>query len=186
MLLIDNEIKFIGSDVHILLVLLEIELLGLLQTHFYTRFTEVFDECFTLRHTLVCTEEREFSCLTLFVIFTRHFGFRLRKEFGCEGILRTHEKLHTMFVFIEELIFAFWHRTTDNQRSTCIINQDRVHLIHNSVVVSALHEIHRTGGHIVAEVVETKLVVGTERDIARIGTTTLVGVRFVFVNTIYG
>ena len=56
-LLINNEIEFVGSDVHILLVLLEIELFGLLQAHFDTGFGQIFDECFGFRQTFECTEE---------------------------------------------------------------------------------------------------------------------------------
>ena len=90
-----------------------------------------------------------------------------------------------MLVFIIHLVFAFWHRTTDNQWSTRIVNQHRVHLIHDSVVVTALHEIHWAGSHIVAQVVKTELIIGTKCNIACVCTTTFIGVRFVFVDTIH-
>ena len=90
-----------------------------------------------------------------------------------------------MLVFVEELIFAFWYRTTDNQRSTCIINQHRVHLIHDSIVVTTLHEIHWASSHIITEVVKTEFVVSTEGDIASICTAAFVRVRTMFINTIH-
>ena len=36
--LVNNEVKWIGSNMHVLVLLLHIELLRLLQAHFYTRF----------------------------------------------------------------------------------------------------------------------------------------------------
>ena len=90
-----------------------------------------------------------------------------------------------MLVLIKKLIFAFWHRTTNNQWCTRIVNQHRVHLIHDGIIVSALYKIHRASSHIIAEVIETKLIVGTKRDIASIRTTTLIGVRTMFVDTVH-
>ena len=171
---------------HILLVLLHVELLSLLQAHFYARLTEVFDEGFALRHTLVCAEEREFACLTFLLVCTLHLRFSFDKELGSKGVLCANQKLYTVLVLIIHLVFTFWHRSTDNQWGTCIINQHRVHLIHDGIVMSALHQVHWACRHIITQVVKTKLVVSTKGNIACIRTATLIGVWFVLINTIYG
>ena len=43
LLLVDDEVERVGSYVHVLLLLLEVELFGLLQTHLDTRFAQELD-----------------------------------------------------------------------------------------------------------------------------------------------
>ncbi len=47
-----------------------------------------------------------------------------------------------------------------------------------------LHHVARCHRHIVAEIVETELIIGTECDITLIGCTTLRGVRLVLVDAV--
>ncbi len=49
----------------------------------------------------------------------------------------------------------------------------------------ALYQIERAGGHVVAQVVETKFVVGTEGDVGQIGLTTFFRIGAVLVDTIH-
>ena len=56
-LLVNDEIEFVGRDMHILLVLLEVELLCFLEPHFDSRLGEELDERLRFRHTLEGTEE---------------------------------------------------------------------------------------------------------------------------------
>ena len=49
----------------------------------------------------------------------------------------------------------------------------------------ALYQVARVGGHIITQVVETKLIVGTEGDVCHICLAALVGVRTMLVDTIY-
>ena len=81
-LLIDHEIEFVGRDMHVFLVLLEVELFGLLHTHSDPRFREVFDEGFGLRHTFERSEERQFPGFFLFLVRRPHFGLGFREQFG--------------------------------------------------------------------------------------------------------
>ena len=67
-LLVDDEVEFVGRDMHVLLVLLEVELLGLLHTHLDTRFGEEFNKSFALRHTLEGTEERQLTFFFHFLV----------------------------------------------------------------------------------------------------------------------
>ncbi len=184
--LVDDEIEFVGGDVHVLLVLLHIELFGLLQAHLDTRLAQILDQGFVFRHTLERTEQCQLARLALFLVRTAHLGFCLAEQFGGQRGLCAHKLLHTVLVLVEHLVLALGHRTADNQRRTCVVNQDGVHLINDGEVMSALHKVERRGSHIVTQIVETELVVGTERDVAVVSTAAFVAVGFVLVDTING
>ena len=49
----------------------------------------------------------------------------------------------------------------------------------------ALYQVARVGSHVITQVVETKLIVGTEGDVCHICLAALVGVRTMLVDTIY-
>ena len=184
-LLVDDEIEFVGSDMHVLLVLLQVELFGLLQPHFDTRLGEIFDQRLRFRHSLERTEQRQLAFFFLFLVGRTHLRLRLRKKFGGQRRLLAHESSHAVFVFIEHLILATRHRTGDDQRRTGVINQHGVHLIDDREVMSPLYEIQRRDRHVITQVVKTELVVRTESDIASVRFTALVRVRAVLVDTIH-
>ena len=50
----------------------------------------------------------------------------------------------------------------------------------------ALYQVFRADRHIVTQVVETELVVRTERDIRLVSLTASLGVRLVLIDTVYG
>lgn len=56
----------------------------------------------------------------------------------------------------------------DDQRRTGLVDQDRVDLVDDREVVTALDELVLRPGHVVAEVVETELVVRSVRDVAAV------------------
>jgi hypothetical protein len=66
-----------------------------------------------------------------------------------------------------------------DQRRPRLINQNRVHFVHNGVVVPALHAIFYFKLHVVAQVVEAEFVVGSVGDVGRIGRAALVVVQVV-------
>ena len=49
----------------------------------------------------------------------------------------------------------------------------------------ALYQVARVGSHVVTQVVETKLIVGTESDVCHICLAALIGIRTMLVDTIY-
>ena len=75
-LLVNNEIELVGRDMHVLLVLLEVELLGFLEAHLDTGFREVLDERLRFRHSFERTEERQFSFFAHFLVLRPHLCFR--------------------------------------------------------------------------------------------------------------
>ena len=66
------------------------------------------------------------------------------------------------------------HRPRDDERRAGLIDEHRVNLIHNREVMLALHQKLRIGGHVVAQVVKAKLVVGAIGDIGEVGFAALV------------
>ena len=98
--------------------------------------------------------------------------------------LYTNEFLNQRLILFEHLVVALGHGTTNNKRCTGIVNQHRVNLVDDGVVMGTLHEIGRRCGHIVTQVVETKLVVSTEGDVSLIGATTSFGVWLMLIDTV--
>ncbi len=60
-------------------------------------------------------------------------------------------------------------RPRDDQRGACLVDQDGVHLVHDRIEGVALGALLRRERHVVAQVVETELVVGPVGDVRGIG-----------------
>ena len=65
-------------------------------------------------------------------------------------------------------------RAGDDEGRARLIDQDRIHLIDDGERMSALHHLRQLVLHVVAQVVETELVVRAVGDVAGVGLTTLV------------
>src|ERR1700733_8463776 len=74
-------------------------------------------------------------------------------------------------------------RAADNQRGAGFIDQDRVDFVHDREVVAALHAVGVIELHVVAQVIETELVVGAVRDVGPIGGAALGVVKIVHNHT---
>jgi hypothetical protein len=70
-------------------------------------------------------------------------------------------------------------RPGDDQRRPRLVDQDRVHLVDDGVVVPALHAIFDLELHVVAQVVEAEFVVGSVGDVGGVGGAALVVVQVV-------
>ena len=64
---------------------------------------------------------------------------------------------------------AVLERTGDDQRRAGLVDQDRIDLVDDGVVVAALHHLGALILHVVAQIVEAELVVGGVGDVAGIG-----------------
>ena len=53
----------------------------------------------------------------------------------------------------------------DDQRRACLVDQDRVDLVDDRIVESALHALRGREHHVVAQIIEAELVVGAVRDV---------------------
>src|SRR5208337_3775363 len=77
------------------------------------------------------------------------------------------------------LVGRFLAGAGDNQRSAGLVNQDGVHLVDDGVVVPALNAVLQIELHVVAQVVETKLVVGPVSYVGGIGGAALLVIQIV-------
>ena len=67
------------------------------------------------------------------------------------------------------LVGGFLAGTADDQRRAGLVDQDRIDLVDDGVVVAALGAIVQAEFHVVAQVVEAELVVGAVGDVAGVG-----------------
>ncbi len=66
-------------------------------------------------------------------------------------------------------------RAGDDQRGPGLVDEDGVHLVDHGEVVAALHAVPQVPRHVVAQVVETELVVGAVGDVRPVGLPSLLG-----------
>ena len=77
------------------------------------------------------------------------------------------------------LVRRLVRRSGNDQRRTRLVDQDRVHLVHDRVVVPALHAVLDLELHVVAQVVEAEFVVGSVGDVGGVCGPALVVVQIV-------
>ena len=174
----------IGSLRHPSVVVLHIDSLSLEESTLDTVLREELDERVVLRHTLVGTEEGKESRLHLFRVVGIDLLLRRGEIIVGELFLSLHQFLHDRAVFLEHLYISLRHWSGNDERCPSIVDEHRVNLIDNGIVVCPLHEFLRIHGHVVAQVVETELVVRTERDVGLICFPTRVGVWLMLVDAI--
>ncbi|CCY50332.1 uncharacterized protein BN523_00125 [Bacteroides sp. CAG:189] len=149
-----------------------------------TLFTEVFNQCLVFRECLVTAEKSQESFFHLFLVIRSNQSLCFCQILGCQYFLCFHKTFHHRAESFEKLVFAFRYRTGNNQRCTGIIDQYRVYLIDDRIIVLTLYEVFRADGHVVTQIVETEFVVCTESDVCQISLTACIRVRLVSVDTV--
>ena len=183
--LVDHEIERVGDHRHLLLVVLHVVILRLLEEHLHTRLGKELDERLVFRKALVRTQQ-ELAALGFVAFGDLLLGFV--EHLVHEGALGLVEPLHVGAELHELRLVGLVarDRTGDDERGPRVIDEHGVHLVHDGEVVLALHQVLLGDGHIVAQVVETELVVRTEGDVAFVGLAAGVRVRLVLVDAVHG
>ncbi len=83
-----------------------------------------------------------------------------------------NDPLHAV-IFVRRLV----RRAGDDQRRPRLVDQDRVHLVDNRVVVPALHAVLDVELHVVAQIIKAELIVRAIGDVGGIGGAALVVVQ---------
>ncbi len=109
--------------------------------------------------------QQQNSSFLLFRIGNQPFG--LGNNLRNEALLRVDQPLDARLHFIEPLIFTR-SRTADNQGGTGFIDQHRVNFVDDGIVVLTMNKINLVNHHIIAKIVETKLVVCPIRNVAAV------------------
>ena len=183
-LLIYNEVKRFNSLGHTTVVVLHIDFLRLEHTRLDTGLWEELNQWIVLRQCLVATEELEETFFFLLLIARTNHLLGFGQILCSQLTLYSYQALYQGLVLFVELVITLGHRTWDNQRSTCIVDQYRVYLIDDSIVVTTLYQVLRTHGHIVAQVVKAKFIIRTERDVGLVGTAAALWVGLVLIDAV--
>ena len=101
------------------------------------------------------------------------------------GFLGIEQVDHVRLELVELVAVSVGGWARNDQRSTCVVDQNGVYLIHNGEVVATLHQFLWEAGHVVPQVIKTKFVVGAEGDVCGVGLAAGVGVGLVFVDAIH-
>jgi hypothetical protein len=133
----------------------------------------------------VAAEQSEESIVVFLFVFITNQLFRFSEIVGGQLALYAYKFFYKGLILFIELVVAFRHRTRYDKWCTGIIDEHGVNLVDNGVVVCALHQFSRVGRHVVTQVVETELVVGSECDVCLIGFATCFRVWLMFINTVY-
>ena len=189
LLLIHDKEQGLHGLRHAPVVVLHIDFLRSQHSALDARLGKELDEGFVLGQGLVGTEKREESVgRFLLVAFCCAFSDQflgLSQILRCQRTLNTHQALHQRLIFFKHLVVTFGHRAGNNQRRTGIVDEHGVHLVHNCVIVGTLHQLRRILGHIVTQIVEAELIVGTKGDVTLICPATGLGIGLMLVDTVH-
>ena len=158
-LLVDHEVERVGDNGHLARVVLKIICLGLEQGVLHPLLAEELDEGAILGQTLECAEQQQFAFLAHLLVLACNLLLGFGQNLGDQAALCLHHLLYIGFVLVEHLVVTLGHRTGDDERRTGIVDEHRVNLVDNGIVMFALHHVLRRHGHVVAQIVETEFVV---------------------------
>ena len=168
-----------------LVVVLHVIFLCLEHTGLDTGFREELDEGVVLRQSLVGAEEQEVALFLVVFIFAGNQPFGLCQQLCGKGALHADELLNQGLVLFIHLVFALRHGTADDERRTGIVDEYGVHLVDDGIIMLALYKVLGLHGHVVAQVVETEFVVGSEGDVGIICRTAFSAVGAVLVDAVH-
>ena len=79
---------------------------------------------------------------------------------------------------------TLWDWSRYDQWCSRIINQDRINLIYNGIIVHTLHHVFDRMCHVITQIVKTKSIICSIGDISHVGFATFSRVWFVIINTV--
>ena len=171
---------------HVLVLLLHVEVLGLLQDGADTGLGEVFDEGVVLGQAAVGAEQ-----LLGALVLGLGVGVLVDAFLGVGEYLRHQQALGIVELLdggletVELLLVVILAGgAADDEGGTGVVNEHRVHLVDDGVVVAALHQLFGVAAHVVAQVVKAELVVGAVGDVAVVGGFALGAVGLVLVDAV--
>ena len=180
---LDNEVKFVGDFGHTLVVFSHVLAFGGVQKHFVAFFAEEFNKRVVFRKTFPSLQ-KFYAALSFVAFFNK--GFCLVQKFVDELFLMFYELNDFRFQIHEKLhvVTRLCHRSADNKRCTRVVNQHRVNLIDDCKNVFSLNQLFGSRTHVVSQIVETELVVGTESNVGIICLAAFGRVGLVLVDTV--
>jgi len=131
------------------------------------RLLQQLHETLVLRHGELRLIQLDAAVVLGGVVLEQRLG--LADQVVSDGGLLAHQ-LHDLRVVERVLLVRLGADLARNdQRRARLVDEDRVDLVDDGVVVAALHPLLQPHDHVVAQVVEAELVVGAVRDVAEVG-----------------
>ena len=182
LLFFNNKIQIVRYQVHLFVVVLHVEIFRFLQQLFDTLFTQVFDQRVVFGKSLESLQEH----------FPPVFLVPLGDQFPCLGKVLLNQRslclvqlFHNWPEFVKLLVFPPWNRARDDQWRSCIVNQNRVNLVHDGIMMLALYEILGIYGHIIPQVIKAEFIVCSKGNVGAVSFFSFFRIGLVLVNTIY-
>jgi len=92
---------------------------------------------------------------------------RFREKPVAEALLHMEKRLHLRPEICILLVMRHHRRTTDNERRARFINQDRVHFVHDSVIMPPLNLLLLARGHaVVPQIIKPEFRIGSVGNVA--------------------
>jgi len=170
---------------HTLVVLLHIDFFGLQHACLDTRFAQELNKWLVLRQRLMTTEQGKETGFLVFFLVRSYQTLGICQILSSQFTLCFYQSFHQRAKHFEQLLVTFGHRTGNNQRRTCIVNQDRVDLIDNGIIMLTLYQVFGAYCHIVTQIIEAEFVIGTKCNVCHISTAAGFRVGLMLVNAIH-
>ena len=181
MLLFDREVQGFVDLLHLLALVLQVDAFGLLQHGLNAVFRQELNEGLVFGKRAVRAQQLESS---LGLVAGGEGLFGLGEGVLGDGLLLVHQRNHKVLEVVKFLLVAVGGGSADNERSPRVVNQDGVDFVDDGVVVAALHELGGFARHVVAQVVKTEFVVGSEGNVSQVGLAARFGVGAVLVDAV--
>ncbi len=180
--LVYHEEKVVHNLRHATVVVGHVYVLRLLHEALIARFAEQLYKGLVFGQTLVGAVEHH-AAFVLLACGEKFAG--VAQQCGDVVFLERVQFLHIALVLLEELVVALRHGARYDKGCAGVVYEHRVDLVDNGELVFTLYQIARRGGHVVAQIVETELVVGTVCHVCGVCLATGFGVGLVFVYAVY-
>ena len=184
LLFLDDEIEGVGDHMHLPLVVLHIEILGFLHYLLHAGLAEELDERLIFWKSLM-GPEKKLSAFILVSSGNSFLGFVKHLVHKCSlALVKSLDigtELHELGI-----VLRLGDGSGDDERGPGIVNEDGVYLVDDGIMVLPLDKVVHIHGHVVAEIVETELVVGAEGYVAVIRILARIGVGLVLIDAVDG
>ena len=181
MLLFDREVQGFIDLLHLLALVLQVDAFGLLQQGLDAVFRQELNEGLIFGQGAVRAKKLESG---LGLVAGGECLFGLCEGVLGDGLLLVDQRHHKVLEVVKFLLIAVGGGSANNERSPGVVNQDGVDFVDDGVVVSALHELGGFARHVVAQVVKTEFVVGSEGNVGQVGLAARFGVGAVLVDAV--
>ncbi len=104
-----------------------------------------------------------------FALADTFFGQRRSAMLFIQRVIDFLNQLRNNFIDAVVLVGRFLCGTGNDQRRSRLVDQDRVHFVNDRELMATLHAVREIVLHVVAQVIETVLVIGSISNVGTVG-----------------